>query len=310
MLLVDDVVFGEDLGLALLDLFAEDELGNDLVDADVFVGGLVGRAGDDERGAGFVDEDGVDFVDDGVVVAALDAVLDVELHVVAQVVEAELVVRAVGDVGGVGLAALVVVEVVDDDADGEAEELVDLAHPLGVALGEVVVDGDDVDAVAGERVEIAGEGGDEGLALAGAHFGDLALVEDHAADQLDVEVAHVDDALAGLADDGEGFGEEFVERGLFGGDDLVFVGQAFELRLDAGFEILGLGAKFFIAKLLQFRLEGADGFDDREQALDDALVAGAENFCDVFRSREYFLRPCLRPGLPAAWSGETCVFLV
>ena len=41
-----------------------------------------------------------------VVVAALDAVLDVELHVVAQVVEAELVVGAVGDVGGVGVAAL------------------------------------------------------------------------------------------------------------------------------------------------------------------------------------------------------------
>ena len=91
--------------------------------ARVFVGGLVGGAGDDERGAGFVDEDGVDFVDDGVVVAALHAILDFELHVVAQVVEAEFVIGAVGDVGGVGLAALVVVEVVDDDADGEAEEL-------------------------------------------------------------------------------------------------------------------------------------------------------------------------------------------
>ena len=248
----------------------------------IFVGGLVGGARDDERGAGLVDEDGVDFVDDGVVVAALDTVLDIELHVVAQVVEAEFVVGAVGDVGGVGLAALVVVEVVDDDADGEAEELVDLAHPLGVALGEVVVDGDDVDSVAGEGVEIAGERGDEGLALTGAHFGDLALVEHHAADQLDIEMAHVDDALAGFADDGEGLGEEFVERGLFGGDDLFFVGQAFELGLDAGLEVLGLGAKFFIGKLLQLRLEGADGLDAREQALHGAFVAGAEDLCECF----------------------------
>ena len=30
-----------------------------------------------------------------------------------------------------------------------------MAHPLGVALGEVVVDGDDMDAFAGECVEIA-----------------------------------------------------------------------------------------------------------------------------------------------------------
>ena len=155
--------------------------------------------------------------------AALDLILELELHVVAEVVEAELVVGAVGDVGAVGLAALLVGEVVDDDADGEAEEAVDLAHPFGVALGEVVVDGDDVDAVAGEGVEVAGERGDEGLAFAGLHLGDLAGVEDDAADQLDVEVTHLDGALAGFADDGEGLGEDVVEGGLFGGDALVLV---------------------------------------------------------------------------------------
>ena len=294
VLFVDDVVFGEDLGFALLDLFAENEFGNDLVDADILVGGLVGGAADDERGAGLVDEDRVDFVDDGEVVAALDTVLDVELHVVAQVVEAELVVGAVGDVGGVGLAALVVVEVVDDDADSEAEELVDFAHPLGVALGEVVVDGDDVDSVAGEGIEVAGEGRDEGFALTGAHFSDLALVEDHAADQLDVEMAHVDDALAGLADEGEGLGEDFVERGLFGGDDLFFVSQAFELGLDAGFEILGFGAKLFIGELLQLRLEGADGLDAREQALHGAIIAGAEDLCECFLDHVGTSLGCIR----------------
>jgi len=57
-----------------------------------------------------------------------------KLHVVAQVVEAELVVGAVGDVGGVGVAPLVIVEAVDDAADGEAEKAVDLPHPLAVAL--------------------------------------------------------------------------------------------------------------------------------------------------------------------------------
>ena len=76
----------------------------------------------------------VHLVDDGERVAALDHLVHVHLHVVAQVVEAELVVGAVGDVAGVGRLALLVVEPVDDVADGEAEELVDLPHPLGVAL--------------------------------------------------------------------------------------------------------------------------------------------------------------------------------
>ena len=72
----------------------------------------------------------------------------VERHVVAQVVEAHLVVGAVGDVGGVGRAALVAREVVDDQAHAQAQEAVHLAHPLAVALGQVVVHGDDVHALA------------------------------------------------------------------------------------------------------------------------------------------------------------------
>ena len=91
-----------------------------------------------------------------------------------------------------------------DDADGEAEEIVDLAHPLGVALGEVVVDGDDVHAAAGERVEIDRQRGDQRLAFAGLHLGDLAFVQDHAADQLHVEMALAERALGGFAHGGEG----------------------------------------------------------------------------------------------------------
>ena len=119
MLFVDRVVAGGVLfaGLFAFDDFAAHETRNDLVDLVVLVGGLFAGAGDDERRAGFVDQDGIDFVDDGEVELALGAVRDAEFHVVAQVVEAEFVVGAVGDVGEVGGVALVVVEVVDDDAD-------------------------------------------------------------------------------------------------------------------------------------------------------------------------------------------------
>ena len=150
-------------------------------------------------------------------------------HVVAQVVEAELVVRAVGDVGGVGLAAGDRAEVdqplvarrvaglederrvVGDHPDADAEEVEDRAHPLRVAPGEVVVDGDDVDAAAGQGVEDRGQRRDEGLALAGLHLGDLALVEDGAADQLDVEVAHPERPLHRLAGHREDVGQDLVE---------------------------------------------------------------------------------------------------
>ncbi len=97
-----------------------------------------------------------------------------------------------GDVGGVGGAALGAVGLVLVDAvDHEAVELEQHAHPLGVALGEVVVDGNHVHTLARQGVEVDGQGGHEGLALAGGHLGDFAAVEHHAADELHVVVDHV-----------------------------------------------------------------------------------------------------------------------
>ena len=87
-------------------------------------------------------------------------------------------------------------------------------HPLGVAPGQVVVDGDDVHAAAGERVQIDGQRGDERLAFAGLHLRDLSVVQDDAAHELHVEVAHVQRALRRLAADGERFRQKVVEGSL------------------------------------------------------------------------------------------------
>ena len=208
-------LFGDGHGaLLLVDLvvLAGDEPRHDARELAVGVGGRLGRAADDERRARLVDEDRVDLVHDAVGVAALHHVLAAHGHVVAQVVEAELGVGAVGDVGVVLRAALLRGHVGLDDADLEAEEAVDLAHPLGVALGQVVVDGDQVGAVAGEPVEVHRHGGDERLALAGLHLGDVAVVEDDAAEDLDVEGAHAEGAPGRLAGDGERLEQQVVEQ--------------------------------------------------------------------------------------------------
>ena len=69
-----------------------------------------------------------------------------------------------------------------------------------------------MDAFALERIQIGGERGDQRLAFAGLHLGDGAAVQHRAADQLHVEMPHVEHAAAGLADDGEGLGHQVVER--------------------------------------------------------------------------------------------------
>jgi hypothetical protein len=252
--------------------------GNHAVDDVVLLGRLLGRTGDDERRACLVDEDRVDLVDDRVVEETSDGLAfevrrllrvdpvhvvgERELHVVAQVVEAELVVLPVGDVGVVGGLALLVGEAVDDHPDREAEEAIEPAHPLGVAAGEVVVDGDDVDALALERVQVHGQGRDQRLALAGLHLGDAAFVEDHAAHELDVEMAHPEDAARRLTDDRERLRENVVER---------------RALIELLAQLAGLGTQLVVGEIRQTGTELVDALDQRPHALQLPIVLGSDD---------------------------------
>ncbi len=149
----------------------------------------------------------------------------------------------------------------DDAADRESEEAVDLAHPLAVALGQVVVDGDDMDALAGERVEIDRQGGDQGLAFAGLHLRDHAAMQDDAAEQLDVEMALAEHALGGLAHRREGVDEDVVER-LAGG----------EARLQG----CGAAAQLVVRHGGKRRLGPVDLVDQGLQAFYETVIGRAE----------------------------------
>ena len=183
-------------------------------------------------------------------------------HVVAQVVETEFVVGAVGDVGGIGGAARIVVEIGDDDADVHAEELVDPAHPFGVARRQIVVDGDDMDAFALEGVEIDGERRHQRLALAGAHLGDLAAMEDDPADHLDVVVTLTERPLRRFANRRERLGEEVVER--------LPCGQP-------GAERRRLRRQRVVGHRRDRRFVTVDAGDERAERADIALVRRAKN---------------------------------
>ena len=209
------------LGLEALRLRAHFQLRREPGELVVEVGGLLGLAGDDQRGPRLVDEDVVDLVDDREVMALLELLLDRGREVVPQVVEAELGVRAVDDVAGVRLDLALVALLRLDHADGEAQHLVDGAHPLRVAAGQVVVHRDQVDLLAGDRVQRNGERGGERLALARLHLGDVAVVEDHSADQLDVEMALAEGPLACLAGQREGLVERLVDLDLAALDPLA-----------------------------------------------------------------------------------------
>ncbi len=214
--------------------------------------------------------------------------LQLELHVVAEVVEAELVVGPVGDVAAVGDLALLVGELVLDDADRQPEESIDTSHPFRVAPGQIVVDGDDVNALAFERIQIGGERGDERLAFTGLHLGDGAVVKHHATDELHVVVPHVEHAAAGLADDGKRLREQIVER---------FAAPEALAEFDR------LAAKLRVAERLDRRFEAVDAFDERPQTLQLTIVLGANDLGEKLTKHAGIKARCLSNDYTGSGSG-------
>src|SRR3989344_9664625 len=78
--------------------------GDDLGKTIVFLGGLDSGGGNDRRSPGLVDQNGVDLVDDGEVMAPLGHFGGSPSHIIAQIIETELVVGAVGNIREVGFA--------------------------------------------------------------------------------------------------------------------------------------------------------------------------------------------------------------
>ncbi|EXI66319.1 MAG: hypothetical protein AW08_02675 [Candidatus Accumulibacter adjunctus] len=78
---------------------------------------VLGLAGNDQRRPRLVDEDRVHFIDDRESQSALHPLAGRVDHVVAQIIETELVVGAVGDVGSVSRLLLVMRHLRQVDAD-------------------------------------------------------------------------------------------------------------------------------------------------------------------------------------------------
>ena len=162
----------------------------------------------------------------------LDPLLELGDHVVAQVVKSELIIRAIGHVGGVRLtsgdraqfgrllvAAVIfgikqIGAVVRNHANREAHEGEDRAHPACVAAGEVVVHGHHMHTTATNGIDGGTERTNERLPFAGAHLRDLSLMQHDGAENLFVVRAHAGGAARRFASSGENLWKLGVERSL------------------------------------------------------------------------------------------------
>ena len=82
-----------------------------------------------------------------------------------------------------------------DNADAEAEKIIDGAHPLRVSSCKVIIYSDYMNAGAFKRIEIHRQGSNKCFAFACFHLCDFTFVKRYAAEKLDVKVAHLQGPL-------------------------------------------------------------------------------------------------------------------
>ncbi len=252
-----------------------DEVLNHLVDRHVEIGLVLGRAGDDQRGARFVDQDRVDFVDDRMVERALHHLAALVLHVVAQVVEAEFVVGTVGNIGLVGCPLFLRWLARGHDTHLHAQEPIELAHPVGITTGQVIVHGNHVDTLAGQRVEVHGSGSNQRLALTGLHFRDPAFVQGDTTDQLDVVMTHTHNPAARFTHGCEGFRKKRIQG-------FAFVDPTTELR--------GLALQLGVGQIAILLFKLVNAHDRLAHSLDFSGVFTAEHLgCKLCEHRPLLL---------------------
>ncbi len=148
-----------------------------------------------------------------------------------------------------------------DHSHGHAQELVQRTHGVGVTVGKVIVHRHYMNALAGQRIEINRQGGNKGLALTGFHLGNLAFVQCHTADQLDIKVAHAHHTFTSLTHDGEGFRQQRIQR-LASGQALL--------------ELVCFRLQLFITQCIQAFFEGVDRSDNLTHSLQFTVVLASK----------------------------------
>ena len=164
-------------------------------------------------------------------------------HVITQIIKSQFVVGNISDITLVSFLPLLGGHAVQYHADLQSQELMYLTHPLRVTLRQIVIDGNDMDTLAFQSIQISGKGGHQSLTFTGTHLCDTSLMQDDTTDQLYSVVLHIQNTLCSLS-----YGCIRLRKQIVQGLSIV----------QTLLVLLGLAAQFLIGKCLHRRTECLD----------------------------------------------------
>ena len=206
--------------------------------------GLTALARDNQRCAGFIDQHRVHFIDDREMEPPQHQLLFVDHHIVTQIVKSQFIVGHIGNITAICFLPLLRRHAVQHHAHSQSQKLMDLAHPLRITLGQIIIDRHHMYALAFQGVQISRQQKGLGLTFAGLHLGNTALMHDYTANQLHSVVFRLQHSASCLSHQSICLGQNIVQ-GL----------AVFQPPL----ELLRLGLHLFVRQFHHLRTQGLDG---------------------------------------------------
>ena len=173
--------------------------------------GFAALSGNDQRCTCLVDQDGVDLIDDTVVQISLYQLFFINNHVVTKVIKSQFVVGYVSNITSVCFTALFRFHVVEYNTNSQSKKFMNLTHPLSISFCQIVIDGNDVNTLAFQCIQICRKCGNECLTFTGLHFSDTSLMQDNTTNDLYTVMLHAKNSLSAFTYYGKSFRKKIIQ---------------------------------------------------------------------------------------------------
>ena len=128
----------------------------------------------------------------------------------------------------------------------------DLTHPFSITLCQVIINGNDVNTLAFQCIQVCRKSRYQGLTFTGTHLSDTALMKDDTTHQLYTEMLHTKHSLTSFTYNRKSFRQEVIQGLTF---------------CQTILEFLGFASQFSIRELLHLWTQGIDLVHDRIDSL-------------------------------------------
>mmetsp|Transcript_28980 Transcript_28980/g.78453 ORF Transcript_28980/g.78453 Transcript_28980/m.78453 type:complete len:237 (+) Transcript_28980:2183-2893(+) len=204
---------------------------------------------DNKWSSGFVNQDGIGFVDYAKAIEfsrslGKDCLLRCQRQVIPQIIKTKLGVCNINNVVFIRNTTLFFRHFRLDQSNRQTEESMHLSHNFHVTFREVVIHSNHERSLTGQRIEVNRECGYEGFTFSGCHFCKTAIVQYQTTQQLYVVMTQFQYTPCCLTNNGKRF---FEKRAV----DIFSVLQP----LTKGF---GFGLEFIVAQVLDGLFQAVD----------------------------------------------------